>query len=45
MTAHISVPSLDGGVGDPATLSSAVLTDLLRDEMEFDGLCLLMRWT
>ena len=38
MTAHISVPSLDGGVGDPATLSSAVLTDLLRDEMEFDGL-------
>ena len=38
MTAHISVQSLDGGVGDPATLSSAVLTDLLRDEMEFDGL-------
>ena len=38
MTAHISVPSLDGGVGAPATLSSAVLTDLLRDEMEFDGL-------
>ncbi len=38
MTAHISVPSLDGGVGDPSTLSSAVLTDLLRDEMEFDGL-------
>ena len=38
MTAHISVPSLDGGVGDQATLSSAVLTDLLRDEMEFDGL-------
>ena len=27
MTAHISVPSLDGGVGDPASLSSAVLTD------------------
>ena len=38
MTAHISVPSLDGGVGDPSTLSSAVLTDLLRGEMEFDGL-------
>ena len=38
MTAHISVPSLDGGVGDPSTLSSAVLTDLLRNEMEFDGL-------
>ena len=37
MTAHISVPSLDGGVGDPSTLSSAVLTDLLRNEMEFDG--------
>ena len=38
MTAHISVPSLEGGVGDPSTLSSAVLTDLLRGEMEFDGL-------
>jgi len=38
MTAHISVPSLDEGVGNPATLSSAVLTDLLRDEMAFDGL-------
>jgi len=38
MTAHISVPSLDGGAGEPATLSSAVLTDLLREEMSFDGL-------
>ncbi len=38
MTAHITVPSINGGNGEPATLSSAVLTDLLRTEMAFDGL-------
>ena len=38
MTAHITVPSVNGGNGEPATLSSAVLTDLLRKEMAFDGL-------
>jgi beta-glucosidase-like glycosyl hydrolase len=38
MTAHITVPSINGGKGEPATLSSAVLTDLLRTEMAFDGL-------
>ncbi len=38
MTAHITVPSLNGGNGDPATLSRPVLTDLLRGEMGFDGL-------
>ena len=38
MTAHITVPSLNGGNRDPATLSSAVMTDLLREEMGFEGL-------
>lgn len=38
MTAHITVPALNGGTQDPATLSAAVLTDLLRDRMDFDGL-------
>jgi len=38
MTAHISVPSLNGGVREPSTLSPMVLTTVLRDEMGFDGL-------
>lgn len=38
MTAHITVPSVNGGNGEPATLSPAVLTDLLRGEMAFDGI-------
>jgi beta-N-acetylhexosaminidase len=39
MTAHVAVPELNGGSErDPATLSSDILTDLLRDELEFDGL-------
>ncbi len=38
MTAHISVPSLNGGVREPATLSPLVLTDVLRGEMGFDGI-------
>ena len=37
MTAHISVPALDSGEV-PATLSSAILTKLLRDELRFQGL-------
>jgi len=37
MTAHISVPALDPAE-IPATLSAAVLTKLLRDEMGFGGL-------
>jgi len=38
MTAHITVPSINGGNGDAATLSSAVLTDLLRVDMGFRGI-------
>jgi beta-N-acetylhexosaminidase len=38
MTAHITVPAINGGNGDAATLSPAVLTDLLRGEMAFKGL-------
>ncbi|WP_425283896.1 glycoside hydrolase family 3 protein [Lentibacillus halodurans] len=37
MTAHIVVPALDDS-GLPATLSKPILTDLLRDEMGFEGL-------
>ncbi|GIH26678.1 sugar hydrolase [Acrocarpospora phusangensis] len=35
MTAHVSVPYLTGN--DPATLSPAALTGLLRDELRYDG--------
>jgi len=38
MTAHISVPALNGGVREPSTLSPLVLTTVLRDEMGFDGI-------
>jgi beta-N-acetylhexosaminidase len=38
MTAHIAVPALNGGNGDPSTLSRPVLTGLLREEMGFHGL-------
>jgi beta-glucosidase-like glycosyl hydrolase len=38
MTAHISVPSLNGGVREPSTLSPLVLTRVLRDELGFGGL-------
>ncbi|MEH7011997.1 glycoside hydrolase family 3 protein [Neobacillus niacini] len=37
MTAHIVVPALDNS-GLPATLSKPILTDLLREEMGFNGL-------
>ncbi len=36
MTAHIAIPALDP-TGRPATLSKPILTDLLREEMGFDG--------
>lgn len=39
MTAHLAVPALEPrGEGLPATLSQAILTDLLRHEMGFRGL-------
>jgi beta-N-acetylhexosaminidase len=38
MTAHISVPSLNGGVREPSTLSPLVLTTVLRDQLGFDGI-------
>jgi beta-N-acetylhexosaminidase len=38
MSAHISVPSLNGGVREPSTLSPLVLTHVLRDEMGFEGI-------
>jgi beta-glucosidase-like glycosyl hydrolase len=37
MSAHVAFPALDPS-GAPATLSRAILTDLLRDELGFSGL-------
>jgi beta-glucosidase-like glycosyl hydrolase len=37
MSAHVAFPAFDP-TGAPATLSRAILTDLLREEMEFTGL-------
>jgi len=36
MTAHVALPQIDGS-GVPATLSRAVITGLLRDELGYDG--------
>ncbi len=38
MTAHLSVPAITADEQLPATLSHAVLTDLLRNQLDFDGL-------
>jgi beta-N-acetylhexosaminidase len=38
MTAHVVFPTIDSTSNLPATLSRAVLTDLLRDELGFSGL-------
>ena len=38
MVAHLSVPALDSTPNLPTTLSEPVVTGLLRDEMQFDGL-------
>jgi beta-N-acetylhexosaminidase len=38
MTGHLSVPSLEPDASTPATLSSRILTDLLRKELDFKGL-------
>jgi beta-N-acetylhexosaminidase len=37
MTAHITFPAIDPTPGLPATLSRPVLTDLLREELGFEG--------
>jgi beta-glucosidase len=37
MTAHVSYPTLDVS-GTPATLSRAIITDLLRNDLRFNGL-------
>lgn len=36
MTAHVALPQIDAS-GAPATLSRAVITDLLREELGYDG--------
>ncbi len=38
MTGHLAFPALEPDVTVPATLSPAIMTGLLRDEMGFDGL-------
>ena len=38
MSAHVTFPAIDPSPGVPATLSRAVLTGLLRDELDFQGL-------
>ncbi|MBC8153305.1 MAG: serine hydrolase, partial [Bacteroidetes bacterium] len=38
MVAHLSIPSLDTTQNRPSTLSPAVVTGLLRDELKFQGL-------
>ncbi|MGI6610161.1 MAG: beta-N-acetylhexosaminidase [Limnochordia bacterium] len=38
MTAHVTFPAIEPQPGVPATLSKRVLTDLLRQELGFDGL-------
>src|SRR5467141_3087465 len=38
MTGHLSVPALEPDPTPPATLSSRILTDLLRHELHFEGL-------
>jgi len=40
MTAHVAVPGVLGPDGPPATLSPYFLTELLREDMGFDGLVL-----
>ena len=38
MPGHLEIPALDSAKGRPVTLSEAVLTDLLRNELGFKGL-------
>jgi len=38
MTGHLNVPAFEADPNTPATLSSAILTDLLRKQLGFEGL-------
>jgi len=38
MIAHLNIPALDATPNQPSTLSKPIVTDLLRNEMGFDGL-------
>ncbi|MFM8433654.1 MAG: glycoside hydrolase family 3 protein, partial [Bacteroidota bacterium] len=38
MVAHLRIPSLDPGTDFPSTLSKAIITDLLKQQMDFRGL-------
>jgi len=38
MVAHLNVPSLEPRAGYPTSVSSAVVTGLLKKELGFDGL-------
>ncbi|TXE06010.1 serine hydrolase [Gelidibacter salicanalis] len=38
MVAHLNVPSLEPKAGTPSSLSKRIITDLLKDRMEFEGL-------
>jgi beta-N-acetylhexosaminidase len=40
MTAHVSYPELDPAARRPASLSAAIVTDLLRGQLAYDGLVL-----
>ena len=40
MVAHVAFPALEPRAGLASTLSKRVMTDLLRDELNYDGLCL-----
>jgi len=37
MTAHLALPAIDGAEAPPATLSHRILTNLLREELDFKG--------
>ncbi|MGV8812511.1 MAG: glycoside hydrolase family 3 N-terminal domain-containing protein [Gelidibacter sp.] len=38
MVAHLNVPSLEPKVGTPSSLSKYIITDLLKERLQFDGL-------
>lgn len=38
MIAHLSLPTLDTASNTPSTLSKSIVTDILKEELKFDGL-------